>query len=184
MDSINRIFGLVNEAKKSKGKGKAMIPTHKETPGGKSVRTGKANPYDHDSFGMNEAKKSKKGLVGNQHRLDKNKDGKLTDVDFKMLRGESKEIITILNLIKEAYQDDLISEEAFLAIADPILRSLMEVTFPDTYEKEDLDDAEEGEKPKRKPKKTPMPTEDDYIAKHGEREGRAMYKRDGGKSSK
>jgi hypothetical protein len=38
----------------------------------------------------------------------------------------STEIAHILNLIKEAYQDELISEEAFLAIADPILRSLME----------------------------------------------------------
>jgi hypothetical protein len=63
-----------------------------------------------------------------------------------MLRGESSEIVTVLSILKEAYQDDLISEEAFLAIADPILRSLMEgrsVTFPDTSEIEELDDAEE-----------------------------------------
>ena len=158
MDSLDRIFGFVNEAKKAKakakGKGKAMIPTHKETPGGKKTPVGTANPYDHDH-------KPKKGKV-----------------------NASTEIATILNLIKEAYQDELISEEAFLAIADPIMRSLMEVTFPDTYEKEGLDDAENEPKRKPKPKKTPMPTLDDYIAKHGEKVGREMYKRDGGKSSK
>jgi hypothetical protein len=78
-----------------------------------------------------------------------------------MLRGESKEVIAILDLIKEAYQEELISEEAFLAIADPILRSLMEgrsVNFPDTYEMEDLDDAEEEEKKKKPP--TPKPKKD------------------------
>jgi hypothetical protein len=60
----------------------------------------------------------------------------------------STEIVQVLGLLKEAYEDELISEEAFLAIADPIMRSLSEVTFPDTYEKEDLDDAE-AEGPKK-----------------------------------
>jgi hypothetical protein len=68
----------------------------------------------------------------------------------------STEVANILNLIKEAYQDELISEEAFLAIADPIMRSLMEVTFPDTFEKEGLDDAEE-EDAKAKDKKPSPP---------------------------
>ena len=142
MDSLNRIFGLINEAKKAKKKKKGMVgPTPK----------GKANRYDHDSFGM-QAESShmkKKKLIGKQHRLDINKNGRLDKKDFKMLRGESSEIVTVLSILKEAYQDELISEEAFLAIADPIMRSLMnEVTFPDTYEKEDLDDAE-AEGPKK-----------------------------------
>ena len=124
MDSLNRVFASINEAKKAKtakkksgkgkGKGKAMIPTHHEGKGGQKSPLGSANCYDHDH---------------------KPKAGKKVNA--------STEIANILNLIKEAYQDELISEEAFLAIADPIMRSLMnEVTFPDTYEKEDLDDAE------------------------------------------
>jgi hypothetical protein len=143
MDSLNRIFNSINEAKKAKAKSKKGMVG--ETP------KGAANRYDHDSFGMKAesshmGKKKKKKLIGNQHKLDQDKDGILTTRDFKMLRGESSEIVTVLSILKEAYQDDLISEEAFLAIADPILRSLMEgrsVTFPDTSEIEELDDAEE-----------------------------------------
>ena len=70
------------------------------------------------------SKKSKKmkGMVGPTpkgaaNRYDHDSFGKV---------NASTEIAHILNLIKEAYQDELISEEAFLAIADPILRSLME----------------------------------------------------------
>jgi hypothetical protein len=143
MDSLNRIFNSINEAKKAKAKSKKGMVG--ETP------KGAANRYDHDSFGMKAesshmGKKKKKKLIGNQHKLDQDKDGILTTRDFKMLRGESSEIVTVLSILKEAYQDDLISEEAFLAIADPIMRSLMEgrsVTFPDTSEMEELDDAEE-----------------------------------------
>jgi hypothetical protein len=105
MDSLNRIFASINEAKKAKkakkksgkGKGNPMIPTHKEKKGGQKSPLGSANPYDHNH---------------------KQKAGKKVNA--------STEIANILNLIKEAYQDELISEEAFLAIADPILRSLME----------------------------------------------------------
>lgn len=127
MDSVNRIFNLVNEAKK--GKGKAMIPTHHQKKGGKkNFGTGKKNPYDHDH--VSEAKKlSKKqmkiaGMAGDPKKID--------SADLAALRAGKKkvnastEIANILNLIKEAYQDELISEEAFLAIADPIMRSLME----------------------------------------------------------
>jgi len=147
MDSLNRIFGLINEAKKAKKKG-MVGPTPK----------GKANRYDHDSFGMQaESSHMKKKLIGNQHKLDRNKNKRLDKRDFKMIRGESSEIVTVLSILKEAYQDELISEEAFLAIADPIMRSLMnEVTFPDTYEKEELDDAEEGG-PKKVVKGTKKP---------------------------
>lgn len=149
MDSLNRIFGLINEAKKAKNKKKGMVgPTPK----------GKANRYDSGSFGMQaESSHMKKRLIGNQHKLDRNKNGRLDKKDFKMLRGESSEIVTVLSILKEAYQDELISEEAFLAIADPIMRSLMnEVTFPDTYEKEDLDDAQAGG-PKKVVKGTKKP---------------------------
>lgn len=93
MDSVNRIFNLVNEAKK--GKGKAMIPSHHEKKGGEKTPKGAENCYDHDH-----KPKSKKKV------------------------NASTEVVTILNLIKEAYQDELISEEAFLAIADPIMKSL------------------------------------------------------------
>jgi hypothetical protein len=141
MDSLNRIFNSINEAKKAKAKSKKGMVG--ETP------KGAANRYDHDSFGM-KAESShmgkKKKLIGNQGTLDRNKNRRLDAQDFKMLRGESSEIVTVLSILKEAYQDDLISEEAFLAIADPIMRSLMEgrsVTFPDTSEMEELDDAEE-----------------------------------------
>jgi len=61
MNSLNRIFGLINEAKKAKKKKKGMVgPTPK----------GKANRYDHDSFGM-QAESShmkKKKLIGKQHK--------------------------------------------------------------------------------------------------------------------
>jgi hypothetical protein len=141
MDSLNRIFNSINEAKKAKAKSKKGMVG--ETP------KGAANRYDHDSFGM-KAESShmgkKKKLIGKQGKLDRNKNGRLDAQDFKMIRGESSEIVTVLSILKEAYQDDLISEEAFLAIADPILRSLMEgrsVTSPDTSEIEELDDAEE-----------------------------------------
>jgi len=119
MDSLNRIIQSINEVKKTKNKKSMTGPTP----------LGKANRYDHDSFGMHVESshmKKKKKLIGKQHRLDRNKNGKLDSQDFKMLRGESKEIIAILDLIKEAYQEELISEEAFLAIADPIIRSLIE----------------------------------------------------------
>ena len=141
MDSLNRIFASINEAKKKK---KGMVG---------STPKGKANRYDHDSFGMQAESKKAKGLIGKQHKLDRNKNGRLDKEDFKMLRGESSEIVTVLSILKEAYQDELISEEAFLAIADPIMRSLLEgrsVTFPDTYEMEDLDDAEKEEQAKPK----------------------------------
>ena len=171
MNSLDRIFKSINEAKKAKGK--AMIPSHAEKKGGEKSKLGKANPYDHDhkvdegSGKKNKPKpkptaaeraalvakhgekvgnamatqrgvpkkgmqtesshvKKKKKLIGNQHKLDMDKNGKLTAKDFSMLRNESKEIIAILDLIKEAYQEELISEEAFLAIADPIMRSLIE----------------------------------------------------------
>ena len=192
MDSLDRIFKSINESSHM-GKKKAK-------------KTGKKNRYDSSSFGMKaESKmptKSKPtdmttypmGSAGPRTRTPVSK--KEWEEKRQFPRGRSmpgvlrkkigEDVIQILGIIKEAYEDELISEEAFLAIADPIMRSLMEVTFPDTYEKEDLDDAEKEEKPKPKPKpkKTPMPTKDDYIAKHGEREGRAMYKRDGGKSGK
>jgi hypothetical protein len=148
MDSLNRIFDSINEAKKAKKKKKGMVgPTPK----------GKANRYDHDSFGMQAESSHMKKLIGKQHKLDRNKNKRLDKQDFKMIRGESSEIVTVLSILKEAYQDELISEEAFLAIADPIMRSLMnEVTFPDTYEKEDLDDAED-EGPKKVVKGTKKP---------------------------
>ena len=174
MDSLDRIFRSINESSHM-GKKKAK-------------KMSKKNRYDSSSFGMKaEATLSTKqqkiaAIAGNKKKIDAK--------DLAMLRSKRKvnastEIVQVLGLLKEAYEDELISEEAFLAIADPIMRSLSEVTFPDTYEKEDLDDAENEPKPKRKPKpQTSMPTEDDYIAKHGERVGREMYKRDGGKRSK
>jgi hypothetical protein len=62
-----------------------------------------------------------------------------------MLRGESSEIVTVLSILKEAYQDELISEEAFLAIADPILRSLMnEVKYEGTPEKGEVTAGSKG----------------------------------------
>ncbi len=171
MNSLDRIFKSINEAKKAKGK--AKIPSHAEKKGGEKSKLGKANPYDHDhkveegngkknkpkpkptaaeraalvakhgekvgntmADRMNVPKKGmqtesshmkkKKKLIGKQTKLDRNKNGELDAEDFRMLRGESKEIIAILDLIKEAYQEELISEEAFLAIADPIMRSLIE----------------------------------------------------------
>ena len=174
MDSLDRIFKSINE---SSHMGKK-----------KSKKMGEKNRYDSSSFGMKAeatlSPKQKKiaGIAGNKNKID------ATDLAMLRKKGRkvnaSTEIVQVLGLLKEAYEDELISEEAFLAIADPIMRSLSEVTFPDTYEKEGLDDAE-NEKPKRKPKpQTSMPTEDDYIAKHGERVGREMYKRDGGKRSK
>ena len=186
MDSLDRIFKSINESSHM-GKKKAKKMGKK-----KAKKMGKKNRYDSSSFGM----KAEATLSSNQMKIagiaaPKKKIGAN---DLSMLRkmgrkgrkvNASTEIVQVLGLLKEAYEDELISEEAFLAIADPIMRSLSEVTFPDTYEKEDLDDAENEPKPKRKPKpQTSMPTEDDYIAKHGERVGREMYKRDGGKRSK
>lgn len=124
---------------------------------------GKANRYDHESFGMTEAKK----LSPKQKKIARvaGSPDKIDAPDLAALRAERKvnastEIVNILNLIKEAYQDELISEEAFLAIADPIMRSLVEgrsVNFPDTYEMEDLDDAEEEEStPPLSPKQVPI----------------------------
>jgi hypothetical protein len=171
MNSLDRIFNSINEARKAKGK--AMIPSHAEKKGGEKSKLGKDNPYDHDhkveegNGKKNKPKpkptaaerealvakhgekvgnamadqrglpkksmqtesshmKKKKKLIGKQAKLDRNKNGELDTEDFRMLRGESKEIIAILDLIKEAYQEELISEEAFLAIADPIMRSLIE----------------------------------------------------------
>ena len=145
MDSINRIFKSINESSHM-GKKKAK-------------KMGKKNRYDSSSFGMKAeatlSPKQKKiaGIAGNKKKID--------SPDLAMLRRKgrkvnaSTEIVQVLGLLKEAYEDELISEEAFLAIADPIMRSLSEVTFPDTYEKEDLDDAEEEEKKKKKPVKKP-----------------------------
>lgn len=129
----------------------------------KAKKMGKKNRYDSSSFGMKAeatlppkqlSPKQKKiaGIAGDKKKIDAK--------DLAMLRSKRKvnastEIVQVLGLLKEAYEDELISEEAFLAIADPIMRSLSEVTFPDTYEKEDLDDAEEEEKKKKKPVKKP-----------------------------
>ena len=160
MDSIQRIFGLVNEAKK---KGKSCIPSHSEKKGGKRVRTGEDNPNDHDhkmSEGKSTQRLEPQRLKRNQYGKDiatkrlmttpsttlaGMKDGgaqlkaAATRSQIARARGQAKanpvnastEIANILNLIKEAYQDELISEEAFLAIADPILRSLMEEDTPE-----------------------------------------------------
>lgn len=144
MDSLDRIFRSINESSHM-GKKKAK-------------KVGKKNRYDSSSFGMKaEATLSTKqqkiaAIAGNKKKIDAK--------DLAMLRSKRKvnastEIVQVLGLLKEAYEDELISEEAFLAIADPIMRSLSEVTFPDTYEKEDLDDAEEEEKKKKKPVKKP-----------------------------
>ena len=150
MDSLDRIFRSINESSHM-GKKKAK-------------KMGKKNRYDFSSFGMKaEATLSPKQLSPKQKKIagiagDKNK---IDATDLSMLRRKGKkvnastEIVQVLGLLKEAYEDELISEEAFLAIADPIMRSLSEVTFPDTYEKEDLDDAEEEEKKKKKPVKKP-----------------------------
>jgi len=150
MDSLDRIFKSINESSHM-GKKKAK-------------KMGKKNRYDSSSFGMKaEATLSPKQLSPKQKKIagtagDKNK---IDAKDLAMLRRKgrkvnaSTEIVQVLGLLKEAYEDELISEEAFLAIADPIMRSLSEVTFPDTYEKEDLDDAEEEEKKKKKPVKKP-----------------------------
>ena len=105
MDSIQRIFNLVSESSHMKKK----------------------------KVSKKASKKSKKmkGMVGPTpkgaaNRYDHDSFGKV---------NASTEIAHILNLIKEAYQDELISEEAFLAIADPILRSLMEVKYQGTEQK-------------------------------------------------
>jgi hypothetical protein len=134
MDSLNRIFASINEAKKAKksGKGKAMIPSHHEKKGGEETPKGKKNPYDHDSFGM---RAESSHLSPKQKKIAKvaGDPTKIDAADLAALRARKKkkvnastEIANILNLIKEAYQDELISEEAFLAIADPIVNSLME----------------------------------------------------------
>lgn len=155
MDSLNRIFAAIQESShmsKKKKKTKGMVgPTPK----------GKANRYDHDSFGMTEAKKlspKQKKIATVAGSPDKIDAADLAALRAKRKVNASTEIVNILNLIKEAYQDELISEEAFLAIADPIMRSLVEgrsVNFPDTYEMEDLDDAEEEEMKEEKPKLSP-----------------------------
>jgi hypothetical protein len=146
MDSLDRIFKSINESSHM-GKKKAK-------------KMGKKNRYDSSSFGMKaEATLSPKqqkiaAIAGNKKKVDAK--------DLAMLRRKgrkvnaSTEIVQVLGLLKEAYEDELISEEAFLAIADPIMRSLSEVTFPDTYEKEDLDDAE-AEGPKKVVKGTKKP---------------------------
>jgi hypothetical protein len=138
MDSFNRIFTSIQES------------SHKT-----KKKKSKKNRYDSSSFGMQaesrlSAKQKKIAkIAGNPNKIDA--------TDLAMLRKKGKrvnastEIVGILSLLKEAYQDELISEEAFLAIADPIMRSLLEgrsVTFPDTGEMEELDDAEEEEKQK------------------------------------
>lgn len=161
MNSLNRIFNSINEAKKTKKKKGMVGPTPK----------GAANRYDHDSFGkkneekryadydsqlqgeyeaeendkanrqlsrLDAMKKASKGkplspkqrqiakLAGNPNKIGAADLAKLR----KMGRGKkinaSTEVADILNTIKEAYESDLISEEAFIAIADPILKSLVE----------------------------------------------------------
>jgi len=133
MNSFDRIFKSINEAKNSKPKPKpkptaaereALVAKHGEKVGN-AMATQRGVPKKRMQTESSHMKK-KKGLVGKQGKLDIDKNGKLTAKDFRMLRGESKEIIDILDLIKEAYQEELISEEAFLAIADPIMRSLIE----------------------------------------------------------
>lgn len=155
MDSLNRIFASINEAKKKK---KGMVgPTPK----------GKANRYDHDSFGMQKeaheypgmpfhqgehdyaetqkenrrqarlkalkgvkkkplSPKQRKiaGMAGNPNKIDAADLAKLRKRGKKV--NASTEIAAILNIIKEAYEDDLISEEAFLTIADPVVKLLSE----------------------------------------------------------
>lgn len=203
MDSLNRIFGFVNEAKRAKGK--AMIPSHHQKNGPKkNFGTGKKNRYDHDHgyIGMKEeskmpekpkpkdmtiypeghgglrtrfpvsqekwnerkkfprgkpkpgmvSKKIGEGVVSEVRKpkhtrrvlLDPKTgekivwDENLGRLDQYKERGafrkkrveDSTEIITVLSILKEAYQDDLISEEAFLTIADPIVRSLTEKKRP------------------------------------------------------
>lgn len=136
MDSLNRIFTCINEAKKKHGKGKSMIPKHHEKKGGEKSPLGKANPYDHDHK-MEEAKKlspkQKKiaGIAGDPNAIDA--------ADLAALRAGKKkkvnastEVVHILGIIKEAYEDELISEEAFLALADPIIRSLQEMHYSGT----------------------------------------------------
>lgn len=144
MDSLNRIFQCIHEAKKG---GKAMIPNHHEKAGGKKSPTGKENPYDHDSCGMQAESDDLSpnqlwlaGLAGKPNKIDA-KDlafvRKMGPKNFprKKKVNASTEIIQVLDLLKEAYQDELISEEAFLAIADPIMRSLMnEVKYEGTSE--------------------------------------------------
>ena len=142
MDSLDRIFGFINEAKKAKKKKGMVGPTPK----------GKANRYDHDSFGMKAESKipvQKPPPKGGKYKP------KPPPKDIWIKRKIKEDVVQILGLLKEAYEDELISEEAFLAIADPIMRSLVEgrsVNFPDTYEMEDLDDAEEEGTPKLSPK--------------------------------
>jgi len=145
MNSFDRIFNSINEAKNSKPKGKPKSkPTAAERAAlvakhGEKVGNAMADRMNVPKKGMQTESshmRNKKGLVGKQHKLDIDKNGKLTAKDFRMLRGESKEIIDILDLIKEAYQEELISEEAFLAIADPIIRSLIK----EQYEEDDSDD--------------------------------------------
>lgn len=144
MDSLNRIFAAIQES--------SHMSKKKKKKGGK-------NRYDSSSFGMHEARK----LSPKQKKIARvaGSPDKIDAADLAALRAKRKvnastEITNILNLIKEAYQDELISEEAFLAIANPILRSLKEgrsVNFPDVYDMEDLDDAEEEEEEEKKKKK-------------------------------
>ena len=149
MDSLDRIFKSINESSHM-GKKKAK-------------KMGNKNRYDSSSFGMKaEATLSPKqmgiaGIAAPKKKIGANDLSKLRGMGRKGRKvNASTEIVQVLGLLKEAYEDELISEEAFLAIADPIMRSLSEVTFPDTYEKEDLDDAEEEEeKKKKKPVKKP-----------------------------
>ena len=146
MDSLNRIFAAIQESShmsKKKKKTNGMVgPTPK----------GKANRYDHDSFGMKSESKipvQKPPPKGGKYKP------KPPPKDIWIKRKIKEDVVQILGLLKEAYEDELISEEAFLAIADPIMRSLVEgrsVNFPDTYEMEDLDDAEEEGTPKLSPK--------------------------------
>jgi hypothetical protein len=138
MDSLNRIFQCIHEAKKG---GKAMIPKHHEKAGGKKSPKGEENPYDSGSFGM---KAESSHLSPKQKKIARvaGDPTKIDAADLAALRSGRKkkvnastEIIQVLDLLKEAYQDELISEEAFLAIADPIMRSLMnEVKYEGTPE--------------------------------------------------
>ena len=153
MDSLDRIFGFINEAKK-RGKAKAMIPTHHEKKGDKkNFGTGKKNRYDHDhdSFGMKSESKipvQKPPPKGGKYKP------KPPPKDIWIKRKIKEDVVQILGLLKEAYEDELISEEAFLAIADPIIKSLAEgkkiaVKHPETG-KTVLVDEDDLEKERRK----------------------------------
>jgi hypothetical protein len=100
-DSMSDPFALVKgpgqkdieDLEKKKVKKEAVDPTDTTTDT-LSGRTKGGAPNQHSSFKvkLKAEEMEKEELVGKQHKLDKNKNGKLDSQDFKMLRKEEEEL--------------------------------------------------------------------------------------------